>query len=854
MDNQDLPQKPYRFQELVSQAYLAGKDILLCAPTGSGKTQASVTPALKGFLEDGLHDTYNSPPRMIFVAPLKTLVRSQYQTIEEAYLSKKSRKKLWEREWKPSIQTGDDSDDPKFERKIILATVDQLLASFLNIPYGISRSMDNINVGAMLGSYLIFDELHLYPYDQMMLTVLAMLKLLKGISRFTLMTATLSQPLVDAIAKELDMRVIGNHDNPHLFDDVPSLTQQRTWHAHDEELTAEQVRDYHHDKTLCICNTVDRAQNLYEAVTKLMPDVDVMLLHSRFTKTHRKAKENRLLGLDGNDSFEKSDKPMIVIATQVVEVGLDMSADTLLTECAPASSLIQRAGRCARRKNGVGDVRVFRPPYMLDEKTGETKIDFAPYSDKDHLMATISNKTWQALLSDKFNGRVLKYADEQQLVNQTHGEADKIFANALPAKIHTRMDEILACMANRDDSAVHDLIREQNTVPLYIHKDPNTDETLTTRPFLAPSFSLSKGQIAHFYETAIQGDAGFILMGCTAESVDKSSDDMQTETRYVWHKVKDKAEIYRNYRWFVAHTDVIGYTNEIGLRFDSAIGVTGLDDTDSDRKSNTRHFEGYIADRYHEHIAGLYHAYMIGDGRDEQIKPPLRDEFIYPLHRLCEALGKNAEMGERLMRLTIALHDVGKLNRPWQAWAVAWQKYLIQNGYGEYVTIPPDGEVFAHTDTRNIPYEVKTAFKHAPRGNHAVESAEACHKILLHASDNDKLWRNVAMRAIMHHHTPSADKCDEFHLISDGKNAIAQALRECGFGNDEIQDWLHDSLLQSKFSLHGRAVSSAQNDLSPSTVDNPKEVMLYYLFVRMLRLADQRSLDIWQYYLKKERS
>ncbi|HRF96036.1 MAG TPA: hypothetical protein PLZ51_12615, partial [Aggregatilineales bacterium] len=202
-------------------------------------------------------------------------------------------------------------------------------------------------------------------------------------------------------------------------------------------------------------------------------------------------------------------------------------------------------------------------PYGVDKKTGETKIDFTPYSDDDQLMATISNKTWQALLSDEFNGRVLKYADEQQLVNQTHGEADKIFADSLSAKIHTRIDEILKCMANRDDSAVYKLIREQNTVPLYIHKDPNSDDILTTRPFLAPSFSLSKGQIAHFYETAIQGDANFILMGCTAESVDKSSDDTQTETRYVWHKVKDKNEIYQTYRWFVAHPKVIGYTNEI---------------------------------------------------------------------------------------------------------------------------------------------------------------------------------------------------------------------------------------------------------------------------------------------------
>ncbi|MDZ4670741.1 MAG: CRISPR-associated helicase Cas3' [Phototrophicales bacterium] len=843
-----MERESYQFQRDVYDAYMRGEDILLCAPTGSGKTRASIFPVLEGFWQDKEQHTHNQPPRMIFVAPLKTLVGAQYDTIKKAYHDKSGEHDLWEREWKPSIQTGDDPDDTLFERKMILATVDQLLASFLNIPYGISRRLDNINVGAMLGSYLIFDELHLYPYNQMMLTVLAMLKLLKGVSRFTLMTATLSQPLVDAIANELDMRVIGNQDNPELFEDVTSLNQQRTWHAHDTELTAEQVKNYHHHKTLCICNTVERAQNLYLAVEELMPDIEVLLLHSRFTKTHRKAKENRLLGLDSNTSFEKSIRPMIVIATQVVEVGLDMSADVLLTECAPASSLIQRAGRCARR-GGAGDMRVFRPPYGVDKKTGEAKIDFTPYSDDDQLMATISNNTWQVLLSDKFNGRVLKYANEQELVNQTHGEADKIFAESLPAKIHTRMDEILECMAHRDDSSVYKLIREQNTVPLYIHKDPNADETLTTRPFLAPSFSLSKGQIARFYENVVQGDANFILMGCTAETIDKSSDDIQTETRYIWYKVKDKVEIYKNYRWFVAHTDVIGYNSDIGLRFDSAIGVMGLDDIQSDQKSNTSHFDGYSADRYHEHIAGLYHAYIVGDGRDVQMKPPLRDEFLYPLRRLCEALGKQPDIGERMMRLTVALHDVGKLNDPWQKYMVAWQKYVANSQYAHIITVPPDGNIFAHSDNRNLPADFKLAFKHKSRGNHAVESAEACHKILMHASNGDKLWRNVAMRAIMHHHTPSADTCADFNLIADGKNAIAQALRECQFTDAEIDTWL--PLLQPNFLLHGRAVNSAQNDLSPSTVQDPKEVMLYYLFVRMLRLADQRSLDIWQYYLKE---
>lgn len=158
----------------------------------------------------------------------------------------------------------------------------------------------------------------------------------------------------------------------------------------------------------------------------------------------------------------------------------------------------------------------------------------------------------------------------------------------------------------------------------------------------------------------------------------------------------------------------------------------------------------------------------------------------------------------------------------------------------------------AHSDNRHLPADFKATFKHPPRGNHAVESAEACHKIFFDASQKDKLWCNVVLRAIMHHHTPTADTCGEFNLSHNGIEAIAQALRECEFTEAEIEQWL--PLLQVNFQLHGRAVSQAQADLSPTVPDNPKEVMLYYLFVRILRLADQRSIEVWHHYLKKERS
>ena len=46
---------------------------------------------------------------------------------------------------------------------LTFCTIDQLLASFLAIPYGVGPNRANLNVAGVAGSYLVLDEFHLYP-------------------------------------------------------------------------------------------------------------------------------------------------------------------------------------------------------------------------------------------------------------------------------------------------------------------------------------------------------------------------------------------------------------------------------------------------------------------------------------------------------------------------------------------------------------------------------------------------------------------------------------------------------------------------------------------------------------------
>ncbi len=102
----------------------------------------------------------------------------------------------------------------------------------------------------------------------------------------------------------------------------------------DEVVTAHQPGTL----TLVVINRVARAQAVFRALEKRAPQQTKALIHSRFRPADRAAQQAIL--------FTPGDR--IIIATQAVEAGVDVSARTLFTELAPWSSLVQRFGRCNR--------------------------------------------------------------------------------------------------------------------------------------------------------------------------------------------------------------------------------------------------------------------------------------------------------------------------------------------------------------------------------------------------------------------------------------------------------------------------------------------------------------------------
>ena len=145
--------------------------------------------------------------------------------------------------------------------------------------------------------------------------------------------------------------------------------------------------DWAAGRTVLIClNRVSDAQQIYrrlKAEMNLAYEKDILLLHSRFNGEDRTRKEAILLERVGVGNRPAQPVPLIVVATQVVEVSLDVDFDTIYTDPAPLEALLQRFGRVNRgRKAAEGEALPLCPVYVFRIPNSTGKSDaFLPYAE-----------------------------------------------------------------------------------------------------------------------------------------------------------------------------------------------------------------------------------------------------------------------------------------------------------------------------------------------------------------------------------------------------------------------------------------------------------------------------------------
>ena len=298
------------------------RNILILSSCGSGKTEASYF----NLLDDG---------KVIFVQPMKTLANSIKERLNEYNLRLGLDNVL--------IQHSANREDIFLQNKYSVTTIDQVLSGYLAL--GRQSFMRGKNV---LCSNLIFDEVQLFDTDSMLLTTINMLDEINKLgNRFIIMTATMPQYLIDFLKERYDMEVIITTEERK--DRVVKI-------SYIEELDYNKINKYK-GKQIIICNTVNRLIEVYQNLNKDR----VIVLHSRFTSEDRELSEKEVVKYFGKHS-EENDK--ILLTTQIVEAGMDISCDILYSELCSIDSLVQRDGRCCRW-GGNGNIIVFNNNDMV---------------------------------------------------------------------------------------------------------------------------------------------------------------------------------------------------------------------------------------------------------------------------------------------------------------------------------------------------------------------------------------------------------------------------------------------------------------------------------------------------------
>lgn len=358
---------------------------IVTAPTGAGKTD---------FLLRRCHG------RVFYVLPFQASINAMYERIRHDLSNTDAVVSLLH---STSILKLEDGDfEEAILQKHLGASVKVLTPQQLTgLVFGI-KGYEALKID-LQGCDIILDEIHTYS-NIMQSIVLRMVEILMHIGcRIHVGTATMPTALYQQI-----IQILGNDKSVYevkLDEDVLHTFNRHIIYkisAHTDVMNIIHESVSSHCKLLIVCNRVNRAQQLYVELSEKYPDVPHLLIHSRFKRQHRQQLEMLL-----KEQYNNMSCGCIVVATQVVEVSLDISFDIMVTECAPIDAMIQRFGRINRKRTSE-TIGILKPIYVLPPS--DNRLDALPY-DVDILQRSYD------VLPD---GDVLEEAMVQSLLDKVY--------------------------------------------------------------------------------------------------------------------------------------------------------------------------------------------------------------------------------------------------------------------------------------------------------------------------------------------------------------------------------------------------------------------------------------------------
>jgi CRISPR-associated endonuclease/helicase Cas3 len=411
--------------------------ISLVAPTGSGKTESALLWAANQRTTAG-----DPAPRLFYVLPYQASMNAMQSRLGKHFGEDqvglqhgKARHVLYrrylDREQTPAQAARGSALARDLSRlhvpPVRVLSPYQLLKSFYRLR-GYEAALTDLH-----DALFVCDEIHAYEVKRLALIISMLGRLSRDFrARFCLMSATFPALLKRWLVEEIQP----------LEELTASLKTQGEFRRHRVRLLPGNLTDpgairMIQEKAsqglsvLVCCNTVTRAQEVYDLLCQkgLQPE----LLHSRFNAADRNAKEAALQAQMGTQ-VQGAGRRVVMVATQVVEVSLDIDFDTLFTDPAPLDALLQRLGRVNRgRRVPLRQVYVFSEP-ITDHRPYDAELLRAAlgilqreFGETGAVLDEAQVSTW---LNDIYSGELERRWEAE------YRKAKQEFERAIMGKLH----------------------------------------------------------------------------------------------------------------------------------------------------------------------------------------------------------------------------------------------------------------------------------------------------------------------------------------------------------------------------------------------------------------------------------
>ena len=295
-------------------------------------------------------------------------------------------------------------------------------------------------------------------------------------------------------------------------------------------------------------------------------------------------------------------------------------------------------------------------------------------------------------------------------------------------------------------------------------------------------------------------------------------EDATKEERYIWNPV-NYFNLINNTAVVVINSVFCAYDGEVGFRIRSPCEQTGWTSKQGESfPGNRAGGYSYQLESYDEHIERMIHVY------ESQFK----DDYTYVQRKLTELWKLPFDGLSQAIRLAIACHDLGKLDRRWQRWVSLYQEKIGEPIYDlTYMGVHTNYDPANQTQRE----AKRQTDKQVTRPKHAAESVVAAAPIIAkHLGPQQKDLARAVMTAIARHHSTGTDSYAEFSLHQEAGNALEQAMEAAQLPAPERP------ILMSS----GRGGKLDRILIKPEQF---RSLLLYLYVVRMLRLCDGLSQE-----------